>query len=226
MTAREGALVVFGKSPRTGAVKTRLAGALGGPATRALYAAFLADTLERAARVADRVAARALLFLADPGADAEDLGLELPEGLEVRRQRGDNLGTRMAAAVEDAGGQRIVLIGSDSPAMPERRLVDAFAACDAGRFVLGPVLDGGYDLVGLPRPVPELFADIPWSTAHVFEMTRRRAEGLGLPVAILDVGYDVDRPEDLDRLAADPHLAFAPRTQAALGRRGGTRPGD
>jgi hypothetical protein len=73
----------------------------------------------------------------------------------------------------------------------------AFAALRRKDVVLGPATDGGYWLIGLRRPAPALFSDIPWSTDSVIEQTRDRARSLGLSVHSLEPLPDVDRPEDL-----------------------------
>ena len=63
-----------------------------------------------------------------------------------------------------------------------------------------PAEDGGYVLIGLRRPQPALFADVPWGSETVMTETRRRAEKLGLAVRELAALWDVDLPEDLERL--------------------------
>jgi uncharacterized protein len=50
------------------------------------------------------------------------------------------------------------------------------------------------------RPEPRLFADMPWSTAGVMAETRHRLTGLSLSWREPARLWDVDRPEDLERL--------------------------
>ena len=66
--------------------------------------------------------------------------------------------------------------------------------------VLGPATDGGYTLIGLAEPHPELFAEMPWGTDRVLRETLRVADDLGLAPVLLPELSDVDRPEDLDGL--------------------------
>jgi hypothetical protein len=73
----------------------------------------------------------------------------------------------------------------------------AFTALRRKDVVLGPATDGGYWLIGLRRPAPALFADMPWSTDSVLARTLERARSLGLAVGTLEPLPDVDRPEDL-----------------------------
>jgi rSAM/selenodomain-associated transferase 2 len=65
---------------------------------------------------------------------------------------------------------------------------------------MGPAADGGYYLIGLSHPEPALFESIPWGTAEVARVTRRRAARLKLDVRALEPLADVDRSEDLPRL--------------------------
>ncbi|MBW2255385.1 MAG: DUF2064 domain-containing protein, partial [Deltaproteobacteria bacterium] len=69
--------------------------------------------------------------------------------------------------------------------------------CD---LVIGACEDGGYYLLGLTAPHPELFEDMPWSTSEVVPRTLARAADLGLRVVALPSWWDVDTPADLDRL--------------------------
>jgi hypothetical protein len=103
--------------------------------------------------------------------------------------------------------QRVMLIGVDIPAMTHGDLREADAAlrggCDA---VLGPTEDGGYWLIGLTRHHDCLFQDIAWSTPAVAERTRERLRTLGWRWHELATRWDVDRPEDLGRIAGEAHL--------------------
>jgi hypothetical protein len=70
-------------------------------------------------------------------------------------------------------------------------------------LVLGPSEDGGYYLIGLRAPHPDLFEAIPWSTSRVLPQTIRRAEAKGLRIVRLPSWYDVDTPGDLERLRGE-----------------------
>ena len=64
-------------------------------------------------------------------------------------------------------------------------------------IVIGPAHDGGYYLLGMRRPLPKLFVDIPWSTAQVFTETCARTQTMGLRVAVLPKHRDIDTHADL-----------------------------
>jgi glycosyltransferase A (GT-A) superfamily protein (DUF2064 family) len=89
--------------------------------------------------------------------------------------------------------------------------------------VIGPALDGGYYLIGLNRPQPDLFVGIDWSTKHVLPETLRRISRLGLTVEQLQPLEDIDTYDAARRLWKDlreraPHRASNPRTTAILQR--------
>ena len=106
----------------------------------------------------------------------------------------------MLAALEAARGPALV-IGTDCPALrPEHLRAAADALVSGVDVVVVPVDDGGYALIGMRKPQPRLFADMPWSTAGVMAETRRRLTGLSLSWREPARLWDVDRPEDLERL--------------------------
>jgi rSAM/selenodomain-associated transferase 2 len=107
----------------------------------------------------------------------------------------------MARAFEegfDRGLERIVIIGTDCPELTPELLHQAFVALRDHDLVLGPASDGGYYLIGLRRPVPELFRGMPWGTGDVRRRTLEAAERGGISVFELKQLDDVDRPEDLE----------------------------
>lgn len=64
-----------------------------------------------------------------------------------------------------------LLLGTDAPALTSAVLLAAAAALEAADAVFVPALDGGYALVCLRRPAPELFDAMPWSNAQVMAQT-------------------------------------------------------
>lgn len=229
MRERARRLLVFGKLPAAGRVKTRLAPALGAEGAAALYAAFLEDTAASARRVDG---AEVQLWLEAPGGGEGRDGLEGREagrrlarrlGLGLRWQRGEELGERLRRAFARAfaeGADSAVAVGSDHPTLPPARIEAAFRALTTAEVAIGPSEDGGYYLIGLSRPAwpraAELFRRIPWSTPRVLARTRAAVARLGLSTRELAPWYDVDVPRDLARLRRD--LSLDSRTAAALAR--------
>jgi uncharacterized protein len=153
------------------------------------------------------------LVLFDPPEALAGMRAWLP-GTRLLPQSGGDLGARMRDAFDRAfarGAARVALVGTDAPDLSRETVVQAFSALGAADVVLGPSPDGGYCLIALRAPRPELFAGIEWSTPRVREETRSRAAAAGLTVHELEALADVDTPDDL--------RAAWPRIEAVLARR-------
>jgi uncharacterized protein len=119
----------------------------------------------------------------------------------VYQSQGDgDLGSRMMRSLLSSfksGAENAVIIGTDCPGVNTHILATAFEHLHTFDMVLGPAIDGGYYLIGLRFPVPELFTNIDWGTADVFQQTTDIADKLNLSRVYLPPLADVDRPEDL-----------------------------
>jgi uncharacterized protein len=201
MPADRWPLLVFARTPLAGAVKTRLIPALSAQAAADLHRQLVSRTLERAC--AARGAQVQLWIAGDPfDAFVQDCAERFCT--PVFEQRGADLGRRMADAFEGAlpaAGRtsRCVLIGTDCPAQTVQDLEQAADALRSHDAVLQPADDGGYVLVGLRRPRPELFDQIDWGGPRVTEQTLQRAESLGLALHLLRTLPDLDSASDLQK---------------------------
>lgn len=217
-------VLLFTKPAVPGRVKTRLAGRLGEKRAAELHAAFVRDVTSSLQE--GDFGLTVAWALSDDVAEPPVAALDLAPGLPWVRQEGDGLGDRLYRALADAArdADLVAAVGSDHPEIDPSRVDDAFRRLESRRdslsekgadLVLGPVPDGGYDLVALRAAVvqPRLFEDIPWSTDAVLDATLERARELDLRAALLPEGYDVDVPEDLDELVR--RLARPPGSRAA-----------
>jgi rSAM/selenodomain-associated transferase 1 len=206
-------IVVFARAPVLGAVKTRLARAVGDAAALGLYVAFLDDVCALTAGLG----ARRVLACAGPLDDPVLAKLAAAHAMELCAQSGGDLGARMEHALdrELARGEACLIIGSDSPTVPHRYLDVALQRLIDHELVLGPATDGGYWLIGARRRAPELFHDLPWSTPSLLTRTLERLRGAR--VALLPFHYDVDDGDDLTLLCA--HLGVLPASIAPATRR-------
>ena len=191
-------LVVFVKAPVPGQVKTRLVPPLTPEGACGLYRSWARDLFRRAgAWGGSSVDIAYAPHASSPSPDWLDGG----RPVSFFPQTGRDLGEKMTHAFRNAfqsGAERVVIVGSDSPGLPVDYLAQAFRFLEEAPLVIGPARDGGYYLVGLRRPCPELFESIPWSTAEVLPRTLDRAARLGLSVRLLPEYFDVDRPADLE----------------------------
>ncbi len=192
--------MVFARSPTPGEAKTRLIPALGEAGAAALHRRLVMHCL-RAAR--DSRLGPVELWCAPDADDPFFRDCERRCGVSLHPQGEGDLGARMQRAFESAlaGAERAILVGSDIPALSPQYLRDADQALGRGDdAAIGPAEDGGYVLIGLSRCDPELFRDIPWGGPEVLAETRRRLAALSWRSSELPVLWDVDRPEDLERL--------------------------
>jgi hypothetical protein len=190
------ALIVFVKQPTPGAVKTRLAEVLGPEKAAELYRALAEEVVRRTHPRGEEY--RRLFFYTPEEARCE-MGSWFPAETWLP-QRGDDLGARMAAAFDEAfrrGARRAAIIGTDAPSVSRELVLEALGALNDHDLAVGPASDGGYYLLALDRPRPELFEGIAWSTPSVLAATLERAARLGLRVRVLRSLTDVDTLADL-----------------------------
>ncbi len=130
---------------------------------------------------------------------------------EAFPQAPGDLGAKLTAAFADAfaaGAPAAIAIGSDCLGVDRTLLARAFARLESADAVLAPARDGGYTLLGLARPLPEVFRAIPWSSPDTCAVTRRRLATVGARWSELEMMDDIDTPEDFrEAVARWPELA-------------------
>ncbi|HEY0859206.1 MAG TPA: TIGR04282 family arsenosugar biosynthesis glycosyltransferase [Albitalea sp.] len=194
-------IVVMAKAPVAGFAKTRLIPALGAEGAAALAARLLEHAVEQA--VAAGTGPVGLCCTPDVN-HAAFVRLAKQHALLLTPQGDGDLGARMARALAHrlAEFERCLLIGADIPGLNATYLRSAADALRTHDAVFGPALDGGYTLVGLRRPAPDLFEQMTWSTPEVMQHTRERLARLGLRHVELAPLADIDEPADLAGLPA------------------------
>lgn len=190
---------IFARAPVPGAVKTRLIPRLGAAGAAALYLRMIEHSLH----IARDAAVGAVELWCTPS--AADAAFEDLTGVGVtRHEQGDgDLGLRMHRALSCArrDGCAAILIGSDCPALTADDLRAAAAALNEGLdAAFTPAEDGGYLLIAARRSDAALFDEVAWGSDSVMKQTRERMSRLGWRWRELPTRWDVDRPEDYDRL--------------------------
>jgi uncharacterized protein len=191
-------LIIFTRYPEPGKTKTRLIPALGTVGAANLqremteYTIFQVQELQKAAAISVEVRFA--------GGDWQLMQNWLGLDLVYQSQGEGDLGLRMARSLFEAfqsGAEQVIIIGTDCPGVNAQILATAFENLHTFDLVLGPAIDGGYYLIGLRQLIPELFFNIEWGTAQVFQKTVDIAQKLNLSYVNLLLLADVDRPEDL-----------------------------
>jgi len=202
MSTKQPRLVLFAKAPHAGAVKTRLIPALGAQGAAELAHHMLSHTLQQAL---DAQIGPVELCMSPPPQDPAWHGITLPDAVLRSAQGEGDLGQRMARAAERVTTQYrqpLLLLGTDCPSLTTARLIAAAHQLQTHDAVLVPATDGGYVLIGLKSPCPEVFTQMPWSTSSVASETRRRMDALHLRVWQDWPLHDIDEPTDLVHLPA------------------------
>jgi len=192
-------LIIFTRFPVPGEAKTRLIPALGAEGAADLQRQMTEHTVAQARKTGEQIEIRWT------GGAEDQLRDWLGEDLRYAEQGGGDLGERMARAFEDhfnAGAERpegsgckqVVIVGCDSPSNHWKNICKSFQWLETSDCVIGPARDGGYYLIGLTRPMPELFENIEWGTERVLEQTLLVATCDPVLLPELD---DVDFPADI-----------------------------
>ncbi len=197
------ALLVMAKRPTPGQTKTRLVPPFSAAEAAELYACFLRDSLDLAQGIPG-----ATTMIAYSPPDARAYFQKTAPGVGLIPQQGTNLGQRLAHVLGQAlaaGFDQVVAMNSDSPTLPASYLAKAYVDLEPDNtdVVLGPCDDGGYYLIGWKQDHPRLVRDIQMSTPHVLADTLAIAAQERLRVSLLPAWYDVDSPDDVERVRVD-----------------------
>ena len=191
-------LVVVAKAPMPGKVKTRLNPQFTSKEAVDLYRCFLQDRIRtiNSLKGIDRT-------IAFTPADARDMFIPFSlNGIRLFSQKGKDLGERLNNIFVEklADGYDVVsIIDSDTPDLPHWIIKKSFKRLLSGQadVVFGPCYDGGYYLVAMRKPHPELFVGIPWSSDTVLLNSLEKAKKLAVKTDLLPWWNDLDTFEDL-----------------------------
>ena len=193
-------MLLFVKFPEKERVKHRLAVGLTEDIAVELYRNFVLDTLS----MLEELSLPFYVCFYPPDVQKKFFNW-LGTQYQFLPQEGFDLGERMCSCFKHAfaiGFHRVVLIGSDSPDLPDEYLRNAFSALLTNEAVLGPAVDGGYYLIGFRDTTftPSAFEKIHWSTPSVFAETMAKIKEVNRTVHLLPSWSDVDTVSDLRNL--------------------------
>jgi hypothetical protein len=189
MTAKP-RLALFARYPAAGFAKTRLIPALGADGAAEVHRQLTERTL------AVLKATGFPVELHFTGTEAAAFRDWLGDGFALVPQVEGDLTDRLLAALHPAP---VIFFGADTPDLSAQHVAQAIAALESKPVVLGPADDGGYYLIGMQQPMPDLLTDMPWSTDRVLPETLRRLAAHSVEPVLLETLHDCDRPEDLPR---------------------------
>jgi rSAM/selenodomain-associated transferase 1 len=197
-SAPERAILVFSKAPVAGQVNTRLVPYISAEQAAQLHEELTHDRLQ----MCTSTDTCAVQLWCSP--DTEHRFFDECHhryGVQLQTQYGSDLGERMSNALKSVLGsyKKVIIIGTDAPELDRDAIYAVFKQLEQKDVVLVPAEDGGYVLLGVSKYHDEMLTGIPWGTENVLARTVQNIERLKLDYDLVGSGWDVDRPEDLDR---------------------------
>lgn len=177
-------------------MKTRLAKSVGKDSAARLYRALVEAIVKRT----ESKRYQRIIFYSPTDKEKEMKNWLRRYDLALYPQKGRTLGEKLSRAFTFAfknGAGKAAVIGSDSPAIDERIILDAFQKLKNAQCVLGPTLDGGYYLIGLSSFYNGIFKGIRWGTESVFSRTVERLRQLKIKHTLLAKSFDIDAYQDI-----------------------------
>ena len=230
-------VIIFTKAPIPSFVKTRLVdkSSLNIEQATELYEAFLMDVIDTTNRYATEKNYD-LIISYTPQKELnkiKEVINRLKESINISNfhlQDGDTFDKRMSSAFSkafDAGYRNCVTIGGDIPTLRNKHLEKAFEILQNPKYfdekvmVLGPGIDGGVYLIGLCKDTNFNFKDVFQRRGKIdisLSEIRKRAELMSIRLLEIDTHYDVDTPEDLNKLKIElsKNRELAPYTRSKL----------
>lgn len=202
------AVLIMARAPRRGEVRRALEPLLGPDRSAALQAALIVQAFAWGREVAPG----AVNVAHEPPDAAAELRRLLGSDAALFPQNGDGIAGRLADAaarvfVHHSGP--LLIVWPDLPRLRSHHaraaLGDLEAGCD---LVLGPAIDGGFYLIGLARPLPQLFAlpEQAWRSPDAMTIGLAAARDSGLEIGLLRAERVLHRPADVRAALADPLL--------------------
>jgi len=210
LSKNQNALVLFAKAPIAGEVKTRLQPEITPENSARLQEAMIKDSISLMSEINN--VEKIIYFLP---IEKKYVFEKFIDGLpfQLNCQNGVDLGKKMANSFHDLfnkGFFRVVVIGTDSPALPKEYISKAFIDLNNADLVIGPSIDGGYYLIGFKEKVLPVFSPVEWGSNKVLLQTEELIKKHNLKLSLLPVHYDIDTIEGLRYLKT--HLKLLSRS--------------
>jgi len=192
------ALLIFVKFPQRGMVKTRLAKDTGAYFATEFYRICTEHILSETKKLKKENFTAYIYCYSN--SEVEMVSGWVGKEFIVKAQIDGDLGERMSRSFNEIfheGFSKVLIIGTDVPDITSDLINSAALKLDKSDFVIGPSSDGGYYLLGMNRPITEIFHEINWSTSIVLQNTLDKIKSLELKVDLIDELIDIDTKNDL-----------------------------
>lgn len=196
----EQALIILGKYPTIGKVKSRLSKEIGEIKASNIYKQWLENLFKETSEIKNIT----LFFLYSDLGDKKDISnwLENSNILLVDPFSNDieeNL-TQGFEYIFSLGFKKVISIASDVPGLSTEIIKDSFNSLSLFDVVIGPDKSGGIYLYGAKNHYPELFESENRDGSKIFDETIKIIKEKKLSYLCLEKLIDVDTKKDLDEL--------------------------
>lgn len=202
-------LIVTARYPILGEVKSRIAAEIGHEQALKVYQKLLDRCLSTIA------GCECLKYIFFTGTDDPQTRKQVAElGCGIEPQSEGDIGRRMMDAFDRVWRMHpdahVVLVGTDVPDLRSEIIERAFAQLEDHDAVIGPATDGGYYLIGLRRPLPEVFIGPEWGMPSVCANTVSILEASQQRIGWVDELSDIDYLADLFESVHFPEYTNTP----------------
>lgn len=191
-------VIILCKAPIAGRVKTRLMPAYSDVEAAKIHQQMTETVLRKTTLIFDDV-----WLAVDDVSHPFFAKMKLKYHFNLCFQGDGNLGERlkhlMHQSLIENNVQKLMFLGTDSPHIPLTRYQQAITQSQGADILIGPVEDGGYDLIVIKQSLDYIFEGITWGSEHVLEQTLHICKQYQHQVELLDISFDLDRAEDLQR---------------------------
>jgi len=197
---------VMAKYPEEGKVKTRLVPPLTYRQAAGLYEAILLDTIETINRLDPYFQKVIFYYPENKGTYFNNI---IDSDWLTVSQSGKDLGERLKNAFLEFKDSKspVIIIGSDSTALPDQYLIDSGDLLSDNDIVLGPSEDGGFYLIAIKDTsgsfIKDIFNNIRWSTSYALSDIIENIKIVNKKFALVGKWYDIDTPDDIKRLTSE-----------------------
>ena len=195
--SKNDAIILFGKYPREGFVKTRLALTIGDTKATDFYRRCLLEIFAEVERLTDRFD---VFFYFAEAEEEKGVRKLSPPSFNLVAQSNTTLTNRIQLAFEQVfnlGYERVQIFSTDVPELNAKIIQNGNDQLIDNDCVVGPDSDGGYYCLGMRLYRPELLKVVYGSKDGMLNQTIQNAKRHNFSYATLPEISDIDTYKDL-----------------------------
>lgn len=192
------AVIVLGRFPKKGQVKTRLAKEIGEDKALELYKTWLTKILAEVNQLKDN---SDIYFYHSDQSNHQSLVKWLKDQVIIKSPKSQIIEENLESAFGElfmSGYKKIICLSSDVPDLNSQIISNAFRLLHSFDIVIGPDNDGGIYLFGTKKHYPHLFQNDYKKDDKVIDVLKSKLDKLGLKYHLLISLIDIDTQLDYE----------------------------